>query len=292
MTRIALCIASRGNPRSLFETLHANLRGCALPETKAVVGLDEDDPTLPDARTLLDALGAERIIVSIAPRADTIGAVYNRCAAAIDAGLYLNWVDDGKFVTPGWDAQLSVAARNYPDGIGMIGFGEMPIPSWLPAGEATTRGLIDKMGYYIQDHTPYWWMDTWLCEIAVMIGRFQSVPLGIEFVGQRQTRGLRELLYWARFFDEMRVHRRATAEAILASPDFLESAERKQALRDNLDYVCTELEKSNAILRDPDHAKRLEGFGYDAPADERYRRAKDRSLAVLQELERDRARVA
>jgi hypothetical protein len=290
--RIALCIASRGNPQYLFDTLRSILSQCALPGTMTVVGLDEDDPTLMEARTVLDALGAKRIIVSIAPRADTIGAVYNRCAAAINADLYLNWADDAKIVTPGWDAQLSVAAESFPDNIGVIGFGEMPIPSALPACEAATRGLIDKMGYYLQDYTPYWWMDTWLYEIATMIGRILYIPIDIECLGPRQTRGMRDLAYWARFFDEMRVHRRAIAEAILSSPDFIIGAEQRRELHDGLDDMCATFERSNALLRDPDYARRLEASGYDAPEDERYRRAKDRSLRVLQELNSSQARVA
>ncbi len=288
--RVAVCIASRGNPRKLYETLQIVLRRCTLPETKAVIGLDQDDPTLPDTQALIDAMESDRIVVSIAPRADTIGAVYNRCAVAVEADLYVNSADDLRFRTPGWDAVLSETAKRFPDNIGVIGFGEMPVPSWLPACEAATRGLIDKMGYYLQDYTPYWWMDTWLFEIATMIGRTLLVPIQIDFVGPTQTRGMRELPYWARFFDETRVHRRAIAEAILSSPDFAEPAERKQQLRDRLDYICARLEEGNAILRDPGYANQLERAAYDAPADERYRRAKDRSLMVLQELERDRTR--
>jgi hypothetical protein len=290
--RIALCIASRGNPRSLFETLHANLRGCTLPTTTAVIGLDDDDPTLGDVRTLMEALGGDRIVLSVAPRQDTIGAVYNRCAAAAAADLYINWSDDARILTSAWDAELAVAAKRFPDNIGMLGFGQMPVPSPLPACEAVTRGLIDKMGYYLQDYTPYWWMDTWLYEIATMIGRYAYVPIEIQWVGQMQTRGMREVSYWARFFDEMRVHRRAIAESILSSSDFLASAERRHELAADLDRLCAVFEQSNSILRDPDYARRVEGMGYDAPEDERYRRAKDRSLGVLQDLERSRPRVA
>jgi hypothetical protein len=290
--RIALCIASRGNPRQLLETLNANLRVCSLPSTRIVVGLDEDDPALANTRRLLDGITGKRIVVSLAPRADTIGAVYNRCASAIDADLYINGADDVRITTPGWDAILSDAATRFPDGIGMIGFGRMPIKSILPALEAVTPRFIEKMGYFMQDHTPYWWMDTWLYEIAVMIGRVHYADVDVACIGPLRTRGLRDLVYWATFFDAMRVHRRAVAEAILADADFLETAERKQALRDDLDQICAEFDRNNACLRDPAHAQRLEGTGHDAPADERYRRAMDRSLTVLQELERDGTRVA
>jgi hypothetical protein len=281
--RIALCIASRGNPLSLFATLHSILPQCALSATTAVVGLDDDDPTLIDARVVLDALGPERIIVSIGPREDSIGAVYNRCAAAIDADLYINGADDFKIVTGGWDVLLSQAAEFFPDDIGMIGFGQMPWPSILPAVSATTRGLIKKMGYFVQDYTPYWWMDTWLYEIATMIGRSHYVPIDVEVIGPVRTRGLREFTYWVSFVDDMRVHRRAIAESILSSPDFLVSPERRQELRESLDHVCAEFRAGHVLPRNPAHAAGIEAAGYDAPDDERYRRIKARSMKVLQE---------
>jgi hypothetical protein len=291
--RIALCIASRGNPQQLFETVKRTLQSCALPATKAIVGLDSDDPTLAESEALIGALGDERIVLSTAPREDAVGAVYNRCAAAIDADIYLNSADDFMILTQGWDALVAKEATVFPDGIGMIGVGPLPFPnSVLPAVEATTRGLIDKMGYFIQDHTPYWFMDNWLYEIAAMIGRTHYIPMDVEFLGPLKTRGLREVAYWARFFSKMRVYRRATAESILASPDLLMSAERRQELRDQLDNMCALFERGLSFLLEPAHIAAAEAGGYDAPDDERYRRIKARSMRLLEELEQSGARIA
>jgi hypothetical protein len=290
--RIALCIPSRGNPQQLVETLDLTLRPCVLPTTTAIVGLDEDDPTLAETQTLIDALSDKRIVISTAPREDAVGAVYNRCAAAVNADLYLNSADDGRILTPGWDAIIAREAEVFPDGIGMIGIGQLPFDSVLPALAATTRRLIDKMGYFIQDHTPFWWMDNWLYEIATMIGRSHYIPMDIGFAGPMRTRGLRDVTYWACFFDEMRVHRRSIAETILASPDFLVSPERRQELLDALDDVCALFKSSQSTHRDPAYAERFQVLSYDAPDDERYRRIKARSMTILQELEQQRARLA
>jgi hypothetical protein len=291
--RIAYCVASRGNPRQLAESLYSTLKPCALAATKAVVGLDADDPTLAEAQALLDALGPERIVVSVAPREDSIGAVYNRCAAAVDADIYLNSADDFRILTPGWDAIVArEAAAAFPDGIGMLGVGPLPFPNAvLPAVEATTRGLIEKMGYFIQDYTPFWWMDNWLYEIAAMIGRTHYIPMEVEFVGPMRTRGLREVVYWCEFFGKMRVHRRAIAESILASPDLQISAERRQELFNALDHVCALFEGSLEQLAELAKAEGTKPIGFDAPDDERYRRIKARSMRVLQEFEQDRTRA-
>jgi hypothetical protein len=290
--RVALCMASRGNPELLSETLRIILPTCTLATKKAVVGLDDDDPTLMETRAALDRLCGKRIVVSIGPRQDAIGAVYNRCASSVDADLYINGADDMRILTRGWDALLSEEAGSFLDDIGMIGFGQLPFPSILPALAATTRGLIEKMGYFLQDYTPYWWMDTWLYEIVSMIGRNHYVPIDVEAVGPLRTRGLREFHYWVCFFDDMRVHRRKIAESILSSPDFLVSAARRQELCDNLDHVCAEFRRLHVGPRDSAMGERLEKEGsYDAPDDERYRRIKARSMKLLQELGQNPARV-
>jgi hypothetical protein len=281
--RIAVCIATRGNPETLVETLCSILPYCDLPATTVVLGLDEDDPALPDTRTVLNAIGDRRIVVSVAPREDSIGAVYNRCAAAVDADLFINGADDFKILTRGWDVLLAQAAEFFPDDIGMLGFGQMPWPSILPGVSATTRGLIEKMGYFVQPFTPYWWMDTWLYEIATMIGRSHYVPIDVEMLGPVRTRGLRDFTYWVSFVDDMRIHRRAIAKSILTSPEFMVSDERRQELLQNLDHVCAEFQSAHVLVRNPAHAAGVEAGGYDAPDDERYRRIKARSMKVMEE---------
>jgi hypothetical protein len=148
------------------------------------------------------------------------------------------------------------------------------------------------MGYFIQDYTPFWWMDNWLYEIAAMIGRTHYIPMDVEFVGPLRTRGLRDILYWASFFDEMRVHRRAIAESILASPDLLISAERRQELFDGLDDMCAMFARSLVAMQERVSAEGAEDGGYDAPDDERYQRVKARAAKILQELQQKPARVA
>jgi hypothetical protein len=290
--RIALCIASRGNPRQLVETLCLTLRTCALPSTRAVVGLDADDPSLAEAQALIEALGNERIILSIAPRQDSLGTVYNRCAAALGADIYLNSADDFRILAHGWDAIIIRESAIFPDDIGMIGVGQLPFASALPAVEATTRCLIDTMGYFLQDYTPFGWLDNWLYEIVAMIGRTHFIPMHVEFVGPLRTRGLRDFLYWACFFDDMRPHRRAIAESILSSPDLLISPERRQELFDGLDDMCAMFASSVASLRERAGSEDADVTGYEAPDDERYRRIKARSMKVLEELRQRPARVA
>jgi hypothetical protein len=100
------------------------------------------------------------------------------------------------------------------------------------------------------------------------------------------------VIYWCEFFGKMRVHRRAIAESILASPDLQISPQRRQELFNALDHVCALFEGSLEHLAELAKAEETKPVGFDAPDDERYRRIKARSMRVLQELEQDRARAA
>lgn len=283
---VALVIVSRGNPDQLFKTIMGNLSGTFLTETKIVVGLDDDDPTLVQTQELLARFPPEaKVITVIGPRPDSIGEVYNRCVHEVQADLYINGADDVILKHKGWDARILQEATKFPDGIGTIGIGTMPVPSMLPVCSAVTAKLIEKMGFFHQPYTPYWWLDTWLFEISYMIGRQLPLDMEVEAVNLTRTRGMREIPYWAMFFDNMRPHRRKTAESIINGDDFKSTDGVKKMLLERMDGICAKLEKSNSVLRDEKHAEKImQTFSHDAPDDERYKRIKARSLELLQQI--------
>lgn len=284
---VAMVIASRGDPAKLYRTIINNLKGRILEGTKIIVGLDEDDKTLGEAQGLLESFpeAARKIVTHVVgPREDSIGAVYNRCVKAVPADVYINGADDVVITTKGWDARILKECEKFPDGIGVVGIGKMPVKSILPALSAVTRPMIDQMGYFMQDHTPYWWMDTWLYEIAVMIRRQLPLDMVVECEDWARTRGMREVDYWAKFFDEARPVRRRIAERILRSFEFKSDPSVIRQALNMLDDACKEFEHSNSILRDPDYAaKIMSKFAHEAHHDDRYERIKARSLAFLEQ---------
>jgi hypothetical protein len=283
---LALVIASRGNSQRLQATIAESLKGVVIASTKVVVGLDEDDPSLQSALNNLASFPAKANVKAVlGPRTDAIGDVYNRCIAQEPADIYITGADDVIIRTTGWDKAIVDATAKVPDFIGVVGFGKMPVPSALSVMYAVTRPLIDRMGYFLQPFTPYWWMDTWLFEITHLIGRMIPVDLDVECFEWKKTRGMRELTYWATFYDDMRPHRRAIAEAIIKDPEFLTTDAFKQELLDRMDRLCDTFNRANSVLRDPAHAAKITSeFAHDAPADERYLRVKARSLELVKSL--------
>jgi hypothetical protein len=293
MKTIAMVIATRGNSQTLEKTITESLRGAVLPTTTVVLGLDEDDPALEDALKIAASFRTRGTVkVVVGPRPDSIGAVYNRCAEQERADIYIAGADDLTMRTHGWDERILHVTQKMPDFIGVVGCGTMPVASALPGTYAVTRPLIDRMGFFLQPYTPFWWMDTWLFEIAVMIGRLVPLKLNLDFGDQwMKTRGMRDLSYWAAFFDDMRSHRRATAEHIVNDPEFKTASDLKKTLLDRMDSLCQAFLHSNSCLRDPAYAARImETFAHSAPEDERYVRIKERSMELLQATRRDRDR--
>jgi len=283
---VAMVIATRGNSQTLLKTITENLRGTVLASTKIVLGLDEDDPALEEARKIAASFGTRANVKAVVgPRPDSIGGVYNRCAAQEPADIYIPGADDVIIRTHGWDERILNATQKMPDFIGVIGCGKMPVESALPGTYAVTQPLIDRMGFFLQPYTPFWWMDTWLFEIAVMIGRLVPLKVSLDFGDNwAKTRGMRDLSYWATFFDDMRGHRRAIAERIVNAPEFQAPDGVKTQLLERMDALCQTFLRSNSRLRDPAYAAEImKTFAHNAPEDERYIRIKERSIEVLQQ---------
>ena len=268
---VSLVIPSRGRPELLGQAVNAALSNATLDTTRIVVGLDTDDETT--ARIELP-IG---VIRSIAEREDSLGAKYNRCQRAHRADLYVLGSDDVAMITPGWDAKLDECAKIFPDQIGAIYFSDMP--GVFQAGQAVTHRLVVLMGYLCQPYTPFWWHDTWLDEIAQMIGRIvkPSPDVRMEAIGPiAKSRGLREIAYWAKFFDNTRPQRREIADLII------EVMNHKAWARIRADMMLPMFEYRNSILRNPDKAASFEqNNGFDAPADERYLRIKAVAAEIL-----------
>jgi hypothetical protein len=280
---VALVIATRGNSQTLLKTITENLSGAVLDSTTVIVGLDEDDHGLEEARTIVASFPARaNVKAAIGPRPGSIGGVYNRCAEQEPADIYIAGADDAIIRTHGWDARILEVTERMPGFIGVVGCGKMPVESMLPATCAVTRPLIDRMGYFLQPYTPFWWMDTWLFEISVMIGRLFPLDLDLDFGDWTKTRGMRDLTYWAQFFDDMRGHRRTIAETIINDPVFESDDDIKRQLLERMDLLCAKFLHSNSCLRDPAHAGRImKKFAHDAPADARYIRIKEQSVDLV-----------
>lgn len=276
---INACIATRGHPRQLRDTLATTLTNSSLSTTKFVLGFDTDDPLAKNAKLP----ESDKIVSCFANREDSLGEKYNRCARHLPADLYVMLTDDEAIATPKWDERLEQAASLFTDGIGVVYFGSPPVASSMPAGFAVTHKFMEKTGFFMSPHHPFWWHDTTLDEIAHFCGRIVHADIQMTYpFGYGKTRGLRDVSYWATFFDLMRPWRWKIAERIIDDPENNDQPWRKLQLKQNVTGLCQHFASRNAQLRDPLKAREFENNqGYDAPGDERYMRIKAASMAML-----------
>lgn len=283
---ITVALATRGRPWLASVTARQIAANAVLPDTRVVIGMDDDDFGCPEFQP-------PRVELSLAPREDSLGAKYNRCAAAAPADIYVIATDDCMITTSGWDAMIaSVFARVLPDRMGAVYFGSMAaagLESPLPAMQAVSREFVDRMGHLACPHFPFWFHDTWIDEIAHMIGRVVAIAdIAVAYPDQAEanrTRGARDIAFWARLFDELRPQRIAVAEAIITDPRFAADASQRAALLARLPSTATALGDRNALIRDAAYAAQLEAnVGFDAPDDPRYRRLKTKAEALLASL--------
>jgi hypothetical protein len=269
---VAVCIASRGRPEELKHTVAKAKELATESETCFCAAVDRDDPEQ------IGYYRTRRIALSNGVREDSLGAKYNRAASLADkaASVFVLGVDDAYLASPGWDKTLLNAAAKFQDGIGVIYWGTRKGAYALPDGMAVTRGWIEKVGFFMPEHFPFWWHDTWVDELARMTGRWVWEDLAWEKYGSSEVNGhkttrLREVSWWAKFFDDTRPKRMMKALDLLTTldyPDWLRSQ-----LISELGNTCAVLEQRNRLLRERGHEFEA-NYGAEVGDDQGYERLK------------------
>lgn len=288
--KLTINIATRGRPEIVADTVRRMAPHMALPNTTLLVSIDDDDtPSVNDAsRLLVD----DRVMVAVAPREDSRGAKYDRALKLAPADVYLLAVDFAPVVTTGFDAMILEAAAQLPDGIGCVG--SVHPNGCLQAYQAPTAKMAERLGYLYSHEFPFWFIDHELDDYARMIGRYPLVPIELDASRRAaKTIGLRDVAFWATYYDAGTFRRRQKAEDILqvmTEPEWRKSFARNQWPRiEAMSRAVNDSVRANAASLEASRG------GLESAPDERYRRIKLKAeatlLDMLAELE-DMARAA
>ncbi len=282
MKKLAIALPTRNRADRIGETVNRSIINWRDDNTVLWIMVDKDDKeTLAAARKLQDRHGEARIGVSIRPREDTIAAKWNRILELQpDADVYLAGADDDPYLTQGYDSLILQAARRFPDGIGMV-YGQMANASFSRA-VAPTRALTEKLGWMFPEHFPYWFVDHWTDDVAKLIGRISFADITTDQTRPGKTQELREVDWWATWFDAAYLMRRKQAHNIIESNDFDEPAWRKEVLLTHHPLVEFHSRWTNNHVRSI--AKDLHMWSGLKTHDERYQRIKDKATAMVPHL--------
>lgn len=210
--KIAILIPSRNRPRLLSAAITALHElesgenevtyrvGCEWGDTETIYAANE-------SRAVSYAFNRP-------PKNDaiTIGAIWNSMASHKEADIYSCMIDDAFPISPHRDKEMARLAKQYD------AFSWYEVSAPHNVGYPTcTRAWLDKIGYIVPDHFPFWFSDTWFSEMAQFVTG-NPVPVSTQmslYSKQEATQNLRNLDFWWGFFKATRVIRLREAFAIL-----------------------------------------------------------------------------
>lgn len=269
---LTINIATRGRPELLRKTVERTLPNIARKDTTLLVSIDSDDAATIDSLPKLPE--HPQFVVSVADREDSRGRKYGRALQVAPADVYLPAVDCAPILTAGFDQKILDKAALFPDGMGVV---RTPYINGLfpPALQAITAKLVEKIGYIYNPEYPFWFIDHELHDMARLIGRYLEARIEVETAPMRPARTirLRDVAFWATYYDLMALERRVKARAIIDGEDFKSPEHVKAHLRDNYHGIEHEARKINEHVRQ--NAAAIERQrGEEGPPDEGYTRAK------------------
>jgi hypothetical protein len=266
--KLALTLATRGRPELLKMTVQRTLANIARPDTVLFVAIDADDTA-----TIAEVLTWEahpQLTLSIKEREDTVAEKWNRVLTDEPADAYMAMVDYAPAATHGFDNTIMEAVGLFPDGIGVI-CNDLANLSF-PKGQVVTAKFAQLCGYIYPPYFPYWFVDHWLDDVAKMVGRLVYADFRVDVSARPGTQEMREPGYWATVYDALVSLRHTQANAIIA--ELQEPFWRKQALRRNFTLIDQRSTMINSIVRN-----QVPGNVFST--DERYKRIKEKSVAVM-----------
>ena len=158
------------------------------------------------------------------------------------AEIYMITCDDVCFGTRGWDDVIRDTSKKFPDGI----FLAVPVRSryvrHLHLSDFRRRWL-ETLQQIFPGHFPYWYDDRWVHQIGEMAGCYVRLPIVMPPIrGKGKTRRMRDLPFWARFFQLCLDERKDSARKLIDAMNL--TAEEKNAALKNLNSTPPCLKRS------------------------------------------------
>jgi hypothetical protein len=268
---ICLIMATRGRPESLAQVFAA-LKASTAQKQKASLWLyvDDDDAVTRkaiDSGALNDA--GVRIHWHIGPQTPSLCETQHTLwrNSGRTAEIYMGLADDLHFDTPGWDDIIREAAARHPNGIFLAGAHDpmtadtctYPIFGWR---------WLETLQHIFPGHFPYWYDDRWVHQIGKMADCYEELPIVMRAIGGKgKTRRMRDLPFWARFFQLMLDERKASARKLIDAMNL--DPDKKDAALKNLEQRAAEFEMQQDQFSDLYAVFQEERFTLHTPEERR-----------------------
>jgi hypothetical protein len=234
---IVIIMATRGRPQMLAEVFASLKQNTAQPDKVHLwLYVDEDDNVTRaavDGGTLKDA-GVQvhwHIGPNTAGLCETQHTLWRNSGGT--AEIYMITCDDVCFGTRGWDDIIRDTSKKFPDGI-FLACPFDPATSDTCTYPIFGRRWLETLQQIFPGHFPYWYDDRWVHQIGEMAGRYVRLPMVMPPIrGKGKTRRMRDLPFWARFFQLCLDERKNSARKLIDAMNL--TAEEKTAALKNLE---------------------------------------------------------
>lgn len=268
---ICLIMATRGRPQMLAEVFTALKQHTAQPDKVSLwLYVDEDDAVTRNAIAAgqLDNAGVQ-LHWHIGGQTSGLGQMQSILwqASGRTAEIYMVLGDDVRFATTGWDNVLREVATKFPDGI-FLASPHDPMTADTCTYPVFGWCWLETLGQLFCGHFPFWYDDRWVHQIGEMAGRYAWLPIVLQPVGGKgKTRRMRDVPFWARFFQLSLDERKASATKLIDAMNL--TAEEKNAALKNLEQHAAEIEKQSEKFSDLYAVFQEERFTLHTPEERR-----------------------
>ena len=188
-------------------------------------------------------------------------------ASGRTAEVYMVLGDDVRFDTPNWDNILREAAAKFPDGI-FLASPHDPMTADTCTYPVFGWRWLETLGHLFCGYFPFWYDDRWVHQIGEMTGRYVWLPIVmLPIRGKGRTRRMREVPFWARFFQLSLDERKDSARKLINAMNL--EPEKKKAALANLEKHAAEFEKNQDKFSDLYAVFQEERFTLHSPAERR-----------------------
>lgn len=217
---ISLLLPSRGRPQNIERLAQSAVNRASNPDdVELVVMLDDDDPTN------YDQLNAPNTKLLYTKR-QTLSKYWNLAYQQAKGPIYMHCGDDIVFQTDGWDDKVKEAFDRYPDKIVLI-FGDDGDPNKeknFGTHSFIHKNWVDAVGYFVPPYFSSDFNDTWLNDVADMIGRKEQIDILTEHMHFAFRKGELDLTHAERLVRHWKDNTPAIYEA--KAPERLADAEK------------------------------------------------------------------
>lgn len=268
---ICLIMATRGRPQMLAEVFSA-LKQHTVQKEKVSLWLyvDEDDAVTRKAiadGSLSDA--GVQLHWHIGGQTSGLGQMQSILwqASGRTAEVFMVLGDDVRFDTPGWDNILRETAAKFPDGI-FLASPHDPMTADTCTYPVFGWCWLETLQSLFCGHFPFWYDDRWVHQIGEMAGRYAWLPIVVQPVGGKgKTRRMRDVPFWARFFQLSLDERKDSAKKLIDAMNL--DPENKKVALEKMEQRAGELERQQDKFSDLYAVFQEERFTLHTPEERR-----------------------